>query len=173
MDLVFIFEWLDTSMLAEFSKSSSGIFALVQTVHIASMVVLGGMIMLGDLRMMNVVLTNVPSNTIIQNTKKWIYLALVFIVLSGIYEASAIAMKLAHSSFFFAKMTGLAMGVAFILTIRSAVYARAPGATQQEAGGGIQQQPDTVSPIVVKLVAITSLLIWFSVASSGRWIGFS
>ncbi len=174
MDLVFIFEWLDTSLLAEFSKSSSGIFALVQTVHIASMVVLGGMIMLGDLRMMNMVLTKVPSAIIIENTKKWIYLALVFIILSGIYEASAIAMKLAHNSFFFAKMAGLAMGIAFILSIRSAVYARAPGAAaQQEAGSGTQQQPETVSPMVVKLVAFTSLLIWFSVASAGRWIGFS
>ena len=173
MDLVFIFEWLDTSLLADIAKSSSGVFALVQTVHIASMVMLGGMVMLGDLRMMNVVLTNVPSGIIIQNTKKWIYLALVFIILSGIYEAAAIAMKLAHNSFFFAKMAGLAMGVAFILSLRSAVYARAPGATQQEAGSEAQQQAETVSPMVVKLVAITSLFIWFNVASAGRWIGFS
>lgn len=170
MDLVFIFEWLDTSLLADISKSSSGTFALVQTVHIASMVMLGGMIMLGDLRMMNVVLSNVPSEIIIKNTKKWIYLALVFIILSGIYEASAIAMKLAHNSFFFAKMAGLAMGVAFILTIRSAVYARAPGVAQQ---GSTQPAYEAVQPWVVKLVAVTSLLIWFGVASSGRWIGFS
>lgn len=170
MDIVFIFEWLDTSLLAEIAKSSSGIFAVVQTIHIASMVVLGGMIMLGDLRMMNVLLTNVPSEIILKNTKKWIYPALVFIILSGIYEASAIAMKLAHSSFFFAKMAGLAMGIAFMLSIRSAVYARAPGVAQRGADGG---QFEAVSPLAVKLVAITSLFIWFNVASAGRWIGFS
>lgn len=172
MDLVFIFEWLDTSLLAEISKSSSGLFAVIQTVHIASMVVLGGMILLGDLRMLNVVLTDVPSEIIIKNTKKWIYLALLFIVLSGIYEASAIAMKLAHNSFFFAKMAGLGMGIIFLLTIRSAAYRRAPSAGHQPEA--LTQQPSETLPTwVIKLVAIANLLIWFSVAAAGRWIGFS
>ena len=170
MDLVFIFEWLDTSLLADFAKSWAGFFAVVQTVHIASMVVLGGMILLGDLRMLNVLLTDVPSEHVLKNTTKWIYLALLFIILSGIYEASAIAMKLAYNSFFFAKMIGLTMGIIFILTLRSAVYRRAPAALtlSQE-----QQGSESVQPWVVKLVAMTSLLIWFSVAASGRWIGFS
>lgn len=173
MDLVFIFEWLDTSQLAEISKASAGVFAMVQTVHIASMVMLVGMILLGDLRMLNVILTDVPSGLIIKNTKKWIYLALLFIILSGIYEASAIAMKLAHSSFFFAKMAGLSMGVAFIISIRSAVYLRAPGLVYAEGSTEALPQSETVKPWVVNLVAITSLSIWFSVAASGRWIGFS
>ncbi len=173
MDIVFIFEWLDASWLAELSKSSAGVFAMVQTVHIASMVMLGGMVMLGDLRMMNVLLPNVPSATIINGTRKWIWLALLFIILSGLYEASAIAMKLAHNSFFFAKMAGLGMGMAFILTIRSAVYSRAPAVVEGEGVNNNIQLDEVVQPWVVKLVAVTSLLIWFSVASAGRWIGFS
>ena len=173
MDLLFIFEWLDTSLLADISKASSGVFAMVQTVHITSMVMLVGMILLGDLRMLNVILTEVPSQIIINNTKKWIFLALLFIILSGIYEASAIAMKLAHNSFFFAKMAGLSMGLVFILTLRSAVYQRAPGAVFAGGSSEEQSQTDLMDPWVVKLVAITSLSIWFSVAAAGRWIGFS
>lgn len=173
MDIVFIFEWLDSSRLAEISKASAGVFAMVQTVHIASMVMLVGMILLGDLRMLNIVLTNVPSNILITNTRKWIFLALIFIILSGLYEASAIAMKLAHSSFFFAKMSGLSMGVAFLLIIRNAVYRRAPGLVFPEGSPDVLAESETVDPWVVKLVAITSLTIWFSVAASGRWIGFS
>jgi hypothetical protein len=172
MDLVFIFEWLDASLLADVSKSSAGVFALVQTVHISSMVVLIGMILLGDLRMLNVLLTEVPSEIVLRNTRKWIFFGLMFIVLSGIYEASAIAMKLAYNTFFFAKMAGLAMGVLFLLTIRNAVYARAP------AGNSHGELSDTthtekLSPWIVKLVAVTSLVIWLSVAANGRWIGFS
>ena len=173
MDLVFIFEWLDASLLADISKASAGVFAMVQTVHIASMVMLVGMILLGDLRMLNVLLPNVPSEIIIKNTTKWIFLALLFIVLSGVYEASAIAMKLAHNSFFFAKMAGLTMGVIFILSLRGAVYRRAPGLVYPEGSSEVLPQSELVKPWVVKLVAITSLLIWFSVAACGRWIGFS
>lgn len=174
MDLIVaFFSWLDTSTLANIAKASAGVFAVVQTVHIASIIMLGGMILLGDLRMLNVVLTEVPANTVIQNTKKWIYLALVFVVLSGIYESAAIAMKLAYNSFFFAKMIGLTMGVIFILTLRSEVYRRAPGLTYAEGSAEAVPESETVNPWVVKLVAITSLLIWFSVAANGRWIGFS
>ena len=173
MDIVFIFEWLDASMLADFTKSSAGLFAVVQTIHIASMIMLGGMLLLGDLRMLNVLLIDVPSNVIIENTKKWIFLALTCIILSGVYESSAIAMKLAYNGAFWAKMAGLAMGIVFILTIRSAVYRRAPGLVYPEGSAEAQQQPETLDPWVVKLVAITNLLIWFSVAANGRWIGFS
>ncbi len=173
MDIVFIFEWLDNSLLSDIARASAGVFAWVQTVHIASMVMLVGMILLGDLRMLNILLPNVPSDIIIKNTRKWIYLALLFIILSGVYEASAIAMKLAHNSFFFAKMAGLSMGVIFILSLRSAVYRRAPGLVYPEGSSDALPQSELVEPWVVKLVAITSLLIWFSVAAAGRWIGFS
>ncbi len=168
MDIVFIFEWLDASWLADFSKSSAALFSMVQAVHIVSMIMLWGMLILGDLRMLNVVLAGVPSDVIIQNTKKWIYIALAGIIISGIYEASSIAMKLATNSFFWAKMAGLAMGVVFMLSVRSAVYSRAP-----EVIGSNGPQSEPVDAWVVKLVALANLLIWFSVAANGRWIGFS
>ena len=81
-------------------------------------------------------------------------------------------MKLAHNSFFFAKMTGLALGIVLILTIRSAVYARAPGVIQSDSADGAWQL-EPVQPWVVKLIAIASILNWFGVATAGRWIGFS
>jgi len=168
MDIVFIFEWLDASWLADFAKTSAALFSMVQAVHILSMIMLCGMLILGDLRMLNVVLTGVPSEIIIQNTKKWIYIGLAGIILSGIYEASAIAMKLATNSFFWAKMAGLSMGIVFLLSVRSAVYSRAP-----EVIGSNGPKSDTVEAWVVKLVALANLFIWFSVAANGRWIGFS
>ena len=168
MDVVFIFEWLDASWLSDLARTSAGLFSMVQAVHILSMIMLVGMIILGDLRMLNVVLTGVPSDVILQNTKKWIYIGLVGIILSGIYESSAIAMKLAYNSFFFAKMAGLTMGIVFMLSIRSAVYRRAP-----EVIGSNGPRPDAVEAWVVKLVAVAHLFIWFSVAANGRWIGFS
>ncbi|RLA46168.1 MAG: hypothetical protein DRR06_05715, partial [Gammaproteobacteria bacterium] len=96
-----------------------------------------------------------------------------FIILSGIYEASAIAMKLAHNSFFFAKMAGLSMGIIFILTLRGAVYRRAPGLVYPAGSSEVLPQSEILEPWVVKLVAVTSLCIWLSVAAAGRWIGFS
>ena len=63
MDLLFLFEWLDSSFLATLSKAYGGVFAVVQMFHLLSMAVLGGMVLVGDLRLLNLVMTDVPSET--------------------------------------------------------------------------------------------------------------
>jgi hypothetical protein len=37
----------------------------------------------------------------------------------------------------------------------------------------LRQDIDSIKPGVRRLVAVASLMIWFSVAATGRWIGFS
>ena len=41
MDLLFLFEWLDTSLLAQMSKAYGGVFAVVQMFHLLAMAMLG------------------------------------------------------------------------------------------------------------------------------------
>ena len=158
MDLLVFFEWLDTSMLASIAKSSGGVFALVQTVHLASLTVLGGMILACDLRLMNLLLKDIPVNVVVENTTRWITYALVGVVLSGIYQSSAVAIKLYYNEFFWAKMAGLAFGVAFVYCVRVPLLA---------------YDHETIRPWAIRAVAVTSLIVWFTVAASGRWIGFS
>ena len=73
--------------------------------------------------------------------------------------ASAVALKLYYNEAFWAKMTGLALGVLFVYCIRRPLFSRF--------------EHDDISPLAAKLTALCSLLIWFTVAASGRWIGFS
>jgi len=158
IDVFFFFDWLDTSMLADFSKSYGGVFAMVQTVHLAAMAMLGGMILVSDLRLLNLVLGDVPADIVLANTQKWINYALVAIILSGVFMMSAVAIKLYYNTFFWSKMTGLLMGLGFVYGIK---------------GPMLKHGFDEFRPWILKLVGIASLLIWFSVAASGRWIGFS
>jgi hypothetical protein len=37
----------------------------------------------------------------------------------------------------------------------------------------LKEDHATLSPVTLKLVALASMSIWFVVAASGRWIGFS
>ncbi|MFT5013695.1 MAG: hypothetical protein ACI9HA_002354 [Dinoroseobacter sp.] len=158
MDLLFLFEWLDTSLLATLSKSNGGIFALVQTVHLLSLALLGGMVIVLDLRLLNLLLKDVPLLIVVVETKKWIGVALVTITLSGIYQASAVAIKLYYNSFFWSKMAGLAIALLLYYAIKLPLLNR-----------GV----DNFHPWTIKLVAVASLTTWFGVAATGRWIGFS
>ncbi len=158
MDLLFLFEWLDTSLLAQMSKAYGGVFAVVQMFHLLAMAMLGGMVLLGDLRLLNVLLTSVPSEQVIEHTHRWFSLALAVLVVSGVFMSSAVALKLYYNEMFWAKMTSLGFGIAFVYLIRRPL---------------LRFDHATINPWALRGIAVSSLLIWFTVAASGRWIGFS
>ena len=158
MDLYPFFDWLDTSMLADISKAYGGVFAAVQMFHLLGMSMLGGMVLVGDLRLLNILLKDVPSEQVIENTQKWFNVALAIVMTSGIFMSSAVAMKLYYNDMFWAKMTSLGLGITFVYVIRRPL---------------LKFKHDTLNPWTIKLVAVTSISIWFTVAAAGRWIGFS
>ena len=87
MDLYPFFDWLDTSLLADISKAYGGVFAVVQMFHLLGISLLGGMVLLGDLRLLNLVMKDVPSEVVIENTYKWFNVALVMVVIEWrLYE---------------------------------------------------------------------------------------
>ncbi len=159
MDLLPFFEWLDTSILADIAKAYGGVFAVVQMFHLLALSLLGGTVLVSDLRLLGVVMKDVPSEVVIQNTQKWFSVALVILILSGLFQAAAVAMKLYYNEMFWAKMTGLAAGIVFVYAIRRPLLLRF--------------DHDTINPWALRLIAVTSMTIWFTVAASGRWIGFS
>ena len=61
MDLYPFFDWLDTSLLADISKAYGSVFAVVQMFHLLGISLLGGMVLLGDLRLLNLVMKDIPS----------------------------------------------------------------------------------------------------------------
>jgi hypothetical protein len=158
VDLYPFFDWLDTSMLADISKAYGGVFAVVQMFHLLGMAMLGGMVLVGDLRLLNILLKDVPSEQVIENTQKWFNVALAIVMTSGIFMSSAVAMKLYYNDMFWAKMTSLGLGITFVYVIRRPL---------------LKFEHDTLNPWTIKLVAVTSISIWFTVAAAGRWIGFS
>ena len=159
MDLLPFFEWLDTSILADIAKAYGGVFAVVQMFHLLALSLLGGTVLVSDLRLLGVVMKDVPSEVVIQNTQKWFSVALVILILSGLFQAAAVSMKLYYNEMFWAKMTGLAAGIVFVYAIRRPLLLRF--------------DHDTINPWALRLIAVTSMTIWFTVAASGRWIGFS
>mgnify|MGYP001156802238 FL=1 len=158
MDLYPLFEWLDTSLLADISKAYGGTFAVIQMFHLMGMALMGGMVLVGDLRLLNILLRDLPSEMVIENTHKWFGVGLTIMIMSGIFMSSAVAMKLYYNSMFAAKMAALATGIVFVYAIRKPLL----------AGDHTELNPWTL-----RIVAVTSIMIWFTVAASGRWIGFS
>jgi hypothetical protein len=109
MDVYWLFDWLDTSLLADMSKAYGGVFAVVQMFHLLGLALMGGSVILSDLRLLGVVMTDVPSKVVFENTQKLFTVSLIVLVVSGIFMASAVALKLYYNEAFWAKMAGLAL----------------------------------------------------------------
>lgn len=158
MDLLPFFNWLDTSWLAELSKANGGVFAVVQMFHLLALTVLGGMVLVQDLRLFGLILQNVELRDMLSYTRRWFDIALATSVVSGAFMSSAVAMKLFYNEMFWAKMTALLVGAIFVYTIERPL---------------LRQMGDELRVVTCRLLGASSLMIWFTVAAAGRWIGFS
>ncbi len=158
MELLTFFEWAETSMLGSIGKTYGGVYAIGQSLHLMSLALLGGTVLVTDLRLLNVMLRDVPSEVVVESAHKWFRVALIVIISTGIFMAAAVATRMYYNPFYWAKMSALLTGIVFVFAIKRPLLKR-PHAS--------------INPIVLKAVAVASIIIWFSVAATGRWIGFS
>ena len=145
-------------MLGTIGKTYGGVYAIGQSLHLMSLALLGGTVLVTDLRLLNIMLKDVPSEVVAENAHKWFRVALIIIVSTGIFMAAAVATRMYYNPFYWAKMATLLTGIIFVFAIKRPLLKR-PHAS--------------ISPVVLKALAVASLTIWFSVAATGRWIGFS
>lgn len=153
-----LFEWMETTTFGVIGQTWGAAFATVQAFHLLAMAVLGGAVMVADGRLLGLVFREVPLQDVQDQCHRLFVWSLALVVLTGIFMACGVAIKIYYLGVFWYKMLALATGVAFVYGIRRPLLRR----------GG-----DAVHPRTLQLVAVASLMVWFSVAATGRWIGFS
>jgi len=115
---------------------------------------LGGAVLLVDLRLLGAGLKEQSVAYLLQQTRPWLFLALAVMFATGIPLFLSEAVKCYYSDAFWVKMIGLFFATIFTFAIRNRLAA--------EAGAGLQ-----------KLLGLASFSLWLTVAAAGRWIGFS
>jgi hypothetical protein len=158
MDVLSLFEGLENSPIGVFVKDKGATFALIEIVHLLAWTVLGGTVLATDLRLLGVALRDVPSNVVADSAHKWFRAALITLLISGFFMVAGVATKCYHNFYFWVKMATLLTGIVFVFAVKRPL---------------LQADHTTLNPMTLKLVALASMSIWFVVAASGRWIGFS
>ena len=153
-----LFEWLEASPLGAFMKDLPATFAIVEAVHLMGLALLGGAVLAADLRLLNVLLRDVPSNVVTSQAHRWFKIALWILVCTGVPMLAGVATKCYHNPFYWTKMIALAIGILFVFTLKQPL---------------LRSDHSAVRPMTLKLMALASMSVWFLVAASGRWIGFS
>jgi hypothetical protein len=158
MSLLSLFAGLEASPLGVFMKDKPATFATVESVHLLALAVLGSSVVLTDLRLMGLVMRDISSKTVSDNAYRWFGWSLAVLLVTGFLMLAGVATKCYHNYYYWVKMLALAVGIVFAFAIKRPLLS------------GDHSQ---LKPLTMKLVGAASLSLWFIVAASGRWIGYS
>ena len=149
--------WLQYSAPLHALRESPVFFPIVATIHLMGLALIGGAVLVVDLRLLGLALQGQPVAGLAHDAERWLFRGLVVMVSTGILLFMCFATKYYYLTFFWVKMTALTLVIVFT----ASVHRRVALANEGE-----------VSPIRCKLVALVSLSLWTIVAVGGRYIGF-
>ena len=158
MNMLPFFEWCAATSFGQAISTSTWAFAVIESVHLLALSLMGGAVLLVDLRILGLGLTGRPVRELAGETERWMTAALIALIITGLGLFVSEAVKCFYSTPFWVKMTSLALSIVFAFTVRWKMT---------------QADETRVRPVWFKLVALVSLVLWFGVGAGGRWIGFS
>ncbi|MBW8863058.1 MAG: hypothetical protein JF601_11945 [Acidobacteria bacterium] len=151
-------QWVSTTAVGQAINMSSWAFAVIESVHLLALAVIGGAVLMLDLRLLGLGLRDQPIARIARDAQPWLTGSLIVMLFTGVLLFSSEPIKCYNSTPFRVKMSSLVLAMIFAFTVRRKVAL---------AGDG------QVPVVWLKIVAIVSLVLWLGVGASGRWIGFS
>ena len=154
MSLYHQFEALEATPVGDGIKNSVWLFPAIEAVHLLALALLGGAILMLDLRLLGLGLSGQPASSVERDTRPWLIGALVVMVVTGSLLGVSEALKLYDKQAFWVKMIALACALVFTFAVKTPLVRRGPGWMARPLGA-------------------VSLALWLTVAIAGRWIGFS
>ena len=152
------FEWMETTWFGIIGKTWGAAFAFVQTIHLLGLALLGGSVLAAEGRVLGLLMVDVPAKVIVNRCHTLLSWSLVITVSTGVFMACGVALKIYYLPVFWYKMLALTAGIMFHFLVRRPL---------------LEYDLETINPIILRMTAISSILVWFLVAATGRWIGFS
>jgi small-conductance mechanosensitive channel len=157
MSLLEFCRWIQYSAPLVEMRSSPWLFPAIATIHLFGLVVIGGAVLVGDLRLLGFGLRHQPVAHFARDAERWLLRGLFIAVPTGLLLFMCFATKYYYLTFFWVKLVALTLVIVFTFSVRRRV---------------IMADQSRVSPVWNKLVALVSLSLWTVVALGGRWIGF-
>ena len=146
---------LEDSYVGEYVRSSLWLFPVIQSFHLIGLGILGGAVVVGDLRLMGILMRTESTRYVISVTRTWFNFGLFILIITGIPLFLSEAVKCYYSRAFWIKISCLLLGTLFVYFIRNPI---------------VLSKDEN---FMIKILGFISFSLWVVTAASGRWIGFS
>ena len=152
------FDWIEHTGHGTMIRDSIWQFAAIEAVHLLALAVIGGAVLIVDLRLLGWTLRRQPIKQIARDAEPFLIGSLFMMLLTGyLLMASLAASKYYVNLAFQLKMVFLLFAIVFTFTVRRWL---------------IYKNDEEISPGIAKTVAVVSVLLWSGVGIMGRGIGF-
>lgn len=149
-------DWLATTPLAEAMTDSTWLFGTVEAVHVIALTTVLGSIGLVDLHLLGLIERGRPTEPFIRSLLPLTWTGFIVAAITGSTLIFANPQGYFSNTFFLGKMVLLAVAGLNVVVFHRLVQPRVQGSTlAPRLSGGI------------------SLVLWLTIASFGRWIGFT
>ena len=151
------FQWCESLWLGQFVVGSNWLFPVIEAVHLLFLSLLGGAVLVVDLRLLRLGLTGRSASELWRAARPWMIAAVAGMIATGVPLFLSEAIKCYYNDSFWVKMTTLPFAIAFAFTIRASAMRDSVRNTPRRQA----------------VVGAVSITLWLIVAAAGRWIGFS
>ena len=150
------FEWCEATTIGNAVRMSLWAFPVIEAVHLLGLCVLGGAVLLVDLRMLGLGLKQQRIAEVARDSRRYLVVGVLVMIATGVPLFLSEAIKCFYNQSFWVKMATLFVALLFTFFVRErAAY------------------DDTLDTSTrSRLIGAASIAIWFTVAAAGRWIGF-
>ena len=155
MTLLEIFTLLEFTAVGSAIRDSTWLFPAIEAVHLLGLAMLGGAVLVVDLRLLGVGLRSLGPAELARDAMPWLLGAIACMFVTGIPLFLSEAVKCYYNTSFWVKMTTLVVALVFCFTVRPRILAL------------------RLEDWRHKVCGLVSIGLWLTVAAAGRWIGFS
>ena len=158
MSVLTLFTWFEESWIGEGIRASRWLFPVIESVHLLALAVIGGSVLAVNLSLLGLGLGRRSAAQVWHDTWPWFAGSLATMLTTGFLLFTSEAVKLYYHEAFWVKMSALLVSLVFTATVQRPMALA---------------DPQLVTLWRSRAVGFVSLLLWFMVGASGRWIGFS
>jgi len=153
--------WLAHRDWAMDFASSAYVYPAVLATHLCCIAAFGGLILMTNLRLLGLALTDFSITDVVGKLRPWKRLGFVILICAGLLLGGSEADKYYGNPYFWTKMTLLVLLLVHGLVFRPIVYQKT---------AELDRSP--VPPTRAKLAGALSLVLWVGVVCMGRMIGY-
>ena len=150
-------QWCNGSFFGHGIRNSVWLFPFVEIFHLLALGVLGGTLLVLNLRLLGLGFRNERTSELVRDVKPWMLGSLCVMLISGFLLFSTEAVKMYGNWAFRGKMSFLLLAIVFTFTIYWKV---------------VKSDESQVKRVWRVGVALVSLLLWSGVGLGGRAIGY-